>query len=62
VVRHGENLTEQQINERLLQYTDDVPLLRRYLVDFGLLGRTRSGSAYFRPAERDTATVPDKAQ
>ncbi|NKX56624.1 DUF2087 domain-containing protein [Arthrobacter sp. E918] len=52
VLRPGEDLTEQQVNERLLQYTDDVPLLRRYLVDFGLLQRTASGSAYFRPAGR----------
>jgi hypothetical protein len=62
VVRHGEDLTEQQVNERLLQYTDDVPTLRRYLVDFGLLERTRSGSAYSRAAGGDTATLADKAQ
>jgi len=62
VVRPGEELTEKQINERLIQYTDDVPMLRRYLVDFGLLHRTRSGSAYFRPAGRDTAAPADKAE
>jgi len=62
VVRPGEELTEKQVNERLIQYTDDVPLLRRYLVDFGLLHRTRSGSAYFRPAVRDTAAPADKAE
>jgi hypothetical protein len=47
--RPGENLTERQVNERLLSYTDDVVLLRRYLVDFGLLERTASGSSYSRP-------------
>jgi hypothetical protein len=47
----GENLTEKQVNERLLSYTDDVVLLRRYLVDFGLLERTASGSSYSRPEE-----------
>lgn len=62
MVQPGEELTERQINERLLQYTDDVPLLRRYLVDFGLLVRTRSGSVYSRPAARHTATSADKAQ
>ncbi|NKX49081.1 DUF2087 domain-containing protein [Arthrobacter deserti] len=62
VVRRGEKLTEKQINERLIQYTDDVPMLRRYLVDFGLLERTPSGSVYSRAAGCDTATVPDKAQ
>ncbi|CCQ45909.1 conserved hypothetical protein [Pseudarthrobacter siccitolerans] len=45
----GEILTERQVNERLLGYTDDVVLLRRYLVDFGLLERTASGSSYSRP-------------
>jgi hypothetical protein len=45
----GEQLTEKQVNERLLSYADDVVLLRRYLVDFGLLDRTPSGSAYSRP-------------
>lgn len=47
----GEELTERQVNERLLSYTDDVVLLRRYLIDFGVLGRTPSGSSYFRPEE-----------
>jgi hypothetical protein len=47
----GENLTERQVNERLLGYTDDVVLLRRYLVDFGLLERTASGSSYTRPED-----------
>jgi hypothetical protein len=47
----GEALTERQVNERLLSYADDVVMLRRYLVDFGLLERTRSGSSYSRPEE-----------
>ena len=47
----GEDLTEKQVNERLLSYTDDVVMLRRYLIDFGLLERTRSGSSYSRPKE-----------
>ncbi|MFB0838429.1 MULTISPECIES: DUF2087 domain-containing protein [unclassified Arthrobacter] len=42
----GEKLAERQVNERLLSYTDDVVLLRRYMVDFGVLQRTPSGSAY----------------
>ena len=49
-IKPGEDLTERQVNERLLNYTDDVVLLRRYLVDFGLLERTASGSSYRRPA------------
>ncbi|WP_338069007.1 DUF2087 domain-containing protein [Arthrobacter nitrophenolicus] len=50
-IKPGEDLTERQVNERLLNYTDDVVLLRRYLVDFELLERTASGSSYRRPAE-----------
>jgi hypothetical protein len=51
VVGPDEQLTEKQVNERLLSYTDDVVLLRRYLIDFGLLERTPSGSSYSRPDE-----------
>lgn len=50
-IKAGEDLTEKQVNERLLSYTDDVVLLRRYMVDFGLLERTRSGSSYSRPKD-----------
>jgi hypothetical protein len=50
-IQPGEILTEKQVNERLLSYTDDIVLLRRYLIDFGLLERTRSGSSYSRPAD-----------
>ncbi|MHC6592519.1 DUF2087 domain-containing protein [Arthrobacter sp. C152] len=49
----GERLSERQVNERLLHYTDDVVLLRRYMVDFGVLERTPSGSSYaLRPETR----------
>jgi hypothetical protein len=51
VIEPGEDLTEKQVNARLLSYTDDVVLLRRYLIDFGLLVRTPSGSSYSRPEE-----------
>lgn len=44
--RSGEVLTEAEVNERLATFHDDVAVLRRYLVDFGLLVRTRSGSSY----------------
>jgi hypothetical protein len=44
--RSGDVLTEQQVNERLSPFTDDVAVLRRYLVDYELLERTRSGSEY----------------
>ncbi len=41
----GEHLSEKRVNERLLSYTDDVVMLRRYMIDFGLLERTPSGSS-----------------
>jgi hypothetical protein len=44
----GEVLSEKQTNERLETFTGDVAVLRRYLVDGGLLERTRSGSEYAR--------------
>ena len=50
-IEPGEHLTEKQVNERLLSYSDDVVMLRRYLIDFELLERTPSGSSYFRHDE-----------
>jgi hypothetical protein len=47
-VRPGEVLGEREINARLEAFTDDVAVLRRYLVDHGELERTRSGSEYAR--------------
>ncbi|GAA5197739.1 DUF2087 domain-containing protein [Microbacterium jejuense] len=49
----GEVLTEKQTNERLSAFTGDSAVLRRHLVDAGLLERTRSGSEYARPATSD---------
>ena len=50
-IEPDEHLTEKQVNERLLSYTDDVVMLRRYLIDFELLERTPSGSSYCRHDE-----------
>ncbi|MGN6218596.1 MAG: DUF2087 domain-containing protein [Microbacterium sp.] len=49
----GEVLSERQTNERLAAFTGDAAVLRRYLVDAGMLERTRSGSEYARPAASD---------
>jgi len=46
----NEVLTEREVNERLGQFTDDFAVLRRYLVDFGLLERRKNGTDYSRPA------------
>lgn len=51
----GEILTERTVNERLEPFAPggDVAVLRRHLVDHGLIERTRSGSEYARvPSER----------
>lgn len=42
----GEELNEAQVNERLKVFSRDYATLRRYLIDFELLERTRSGTSY----------------
>jgi len=49
VVVPGEVLSERDFNTRLLEYTDDHVMLRRYLVDAGLVQRTPDGGSYFLP-------------
>jgi len=46
----GVELDEFAVNQVLRRYDDDVAMLRRYLVDTGLLLRPRPG-IYLRPAE-----------
>ena len=46
ILRDGERLSEPEINERLSTVVDDVAAIRRYLVDEGLIERTRSGTEY----------------
>ena len=48
----GEVVGEREVTERLARFTRDPAALRRYLVDEGLLERTRSGSEYALPADR----------
>lgn len=43
-----DDLSESEVNLRLLRYSDDVAVLRRYLVDFELLERTVDGTSYRR--------------
>jgi hypothetical protein len=54
VLDPDEVLDEKALTARLLRLTDDYALLRRHLVDAGLVLRTRSGSEYAR-AEADPA-------
>ncbi|WP_411734559.1 DUF2087 domain-containing protein [Paeniglutamicibacter sp.] len=46
VLRHGQRLTEAELTSKLEKFTDDPVLLRRYLVDYGMLLRQPDGSAY----------------
>lgn len=48
-LRPGEVLSEPQLNERLRVFHEDVALIRRYLVDHGLLERTPTGTQYALP-------------
>jgi len=55
LLSRGETLSERDLNERLAAMTDDVPTLRRFLVDYGLIARTSSGDRYWK-------TVPGPAR
>ncbi|OUE20018.1 hypothetical protein BFL35_04690 [Clavibacter michiganensis] len=55
VLEPDEVLDEKALTERLLRLTHDHALLRRHLVDAGLVLRTRSGSEY----ARATTDEPD---
>ena len=49
VLEPGQRLGEAQLNERLRVVHPDVALLRRYMVDHGLLHRAGDGSVYTHP-------------
>lgn len=55
VLRPGEIVTERELTGRLERFADDVALLRRHLVDHGVVERTPSGSEYaLAPSIRET--------
>ncbi|GAB3129980.1 DUF2087 domain-containing protein [Glaciibacter psychrotolerans] len=47
----GEVLVEKQVNQRLSSLSDDVALVRRSLIDHGLLERAPDGGSYWLPAK-----------
>lgn len=53
---HDEVVDESTINARLEPFSDDTAALRRYLVDFGLIERSRDGAEYTRPRAADSTT------
>jgi hypothetical protein len=44
------NYSEKEVNEILKRFHPDIPALRRYLIDYGYLGREKDGSRYWRLA------------
>ena len=46
VLTQGERVTEREIAERLRPFMDEHVLLRRYLVDYGVLQREPDGTDY----------------
>ncbi len=46
VFTDDEVLTEREVNSRLLPYSEDVAVLRRYLVDYQLVERRADGTEY----------------
>jgi predicted transcriptional regulator len=47
----GVQYTEKQVNEILLRFNDDTAVLRRSLVDFGMMARQGGGGEYWRVDE-----------
>lgn len=47
-IEQGQRFTEKEINIRLVRFHTDVAALRRYLIDYGFMRRTVTGSAYWR--------------
>ena len=43
----GQSYTEKQVNGLLMRYHHDTAVLRRFLVDTGMLNRERDGSRYW---------------
>ncbi|RLP82806.1 DUF2087 domain-containing protein [Mycetocola lacteus] len=54
----GIDLTEPEVNERLGAWSSDVALLRRYLVDHGLLERDPAGAHYRLPGAPSSPRPP----
>jgi predicted transcriptional regulator len=47
----GKHYTEKQVNETLLRFNKDTAILRRSLVDFGMMVRQGGGGEYWRADE-----------
>jgi hypothetical protein len=47
VFKPGVKYSEEQTNENLRKFHDDYALLRRYLIEYGLIDRRPDGSCYW---------------
>jgi hypothetical protein len=58
-----EPVTERELTDRLAELTDDPVGLRRAMVDFGVVRRTRDGAEYWRTerTEHDPDTAVEQA-
>lgn len=52
-----EVLTEREVNDRLVPYSEDVAVLRRYLVDYRLVERRADGTEYALTGEDPAAAA-----
>lgn len=57
VFRVNEVITEREVNRRLLSYSEDVAVLRRYLVDYELVERYSDGTGYTLSRGATTAAI-----
>lgn len=62
VVPENSTVTETSLNERLSVFHPDVAMLRRYMVDLGLLDRSQDGSSYYRADSVMTEAQPIRMQ
>ena len=61
-VHPGEILTEVDLNLRLRQFHEDPAMLRRYMIEQGLLRRDPSGKDYRLPEELDQKPEPPETR
>jgi hypothetical protein len=46
--KEGRQYSEKEVNRVLMRIYEDHVLLRRYLIEYGFLDRTRDGAIYMR--------------
>ena len=54
----GKNYTEKEVNAILTRYYEDYAILRRYLIEYNFLDRSRDGRAYWVKEDPDKQEAP----